>query len=101
MSDSMSTAERMKYMRQAFEVADGYDRQKKDISEAVKEAKDAACIRLNIAPKAFDMTMKYWRMTPGERMDLDTAMTLAQQALDDSGTEDMFVPESERREENA
>jgi len=88
---SMSNAERMQFMRNAFEVIEGYKRQQKDIGEAIKEAKDAACIRLNIAPKAFDLTAKYWSMTPGERIDLDTALTLAQQALDDSGTDDMFI----------
>lgn len=88
---SMSAAERRQYLRNAFDVIKGYKSQQKNISEAIKEAKDAACIRLNIAPKAFDLAARYWDMTDGERMDLDTVLTLAQQALDDTGTDDMFI----------
>lgn len=88
---SMTPAERQNVMRNAFDCIKTYKAQQKDISEAIKEAKDAACIRLNIAPKAFDLAARYWDMTAGERMDLDTVLTLAQQALDDSGIDDMFA----------
>jgi hypothetical protein len=91
MSDrSYSPAERRKILLDAASSIAAYKQEQKDLSDSIKETKENVCGRLDMAPKALDLILKYLGLTPGERTDLEAALTLAQQALDDSGTGDLF-----------
>jgi hypothetical protein len=85
-----SLAERSKILLDAACSIAAYKQEKSDINDSIKETKENAYVRLDLAPKALDMILKYLGLTPGERIDLEAALTLAQQALDDSGTGDLF-----------
>lgn len=86
---SMSAADGRRLLVDSFEAIWAYKAQQKEIGEAIKETKESICARLNIAPKGFDLALKYWTMTEGERMDFDTVLTMAQQALSDD-QQDLF-----------
>jgi hypothetical protein len=94
MSDrSYSGAESRRALVEAFRTIGAYKSQAKEIANAIRETKEAVCAQLNIAPKGFDVAMQYWGMTEGERMDLDTVLTMAQQALSDMQP-DLFASDS-------
>lgn len=87
---SYSASDGRRALIEAFNTVDAYKSQAKDISAAIAETKKAICEKLGIAPKGFDMALKYWGMTDRERRDIDTVLTYAQQAIEDNQP-DMFV----------
>lgn len=96
MSDrTYSPDENRRALVDAFRAIEGYERQKKDIGEAISDTTDAICARLNISPKALKIAYRYWGMTSGEQQDLDTVLTMAQQALSDMQP-DLFAPQTPR-----
>lgn len=91
----VTSAERRKALLHAADTVAAYKQQQKDIADAIADVKAVAAAKLGLAPKALDAALKYLHMSDGERMDIDTALTMAQQALSEVTTGDLFAAQVE------
>jgi len=92
---SLSPAERRRLLLDTAATVAAYKQRAKDAQAGAKDAKDGACMRLQWTPKTLGVVLAYVDSTSGERADIDEALTLAQQALDRSGMDDLFAPDDD------
>ena len=87
---AMKNIDDRKSLKEFFDQILDMEAQKKTIAESIDEVAGDACEKFGISKRGFKTALKYYAMSDGERTDLHYSLELAQKAMDDRETEDLF-----------
>lgn len=91
----ITAADRRQTLLDAADSIAAYKLQQKDLADVIADVKAKVVVKCGLHPKALDVALKYLMLSEGERLDVDTALTLAQQALNEGQTGDLFAAQLE------